>query len=832
MAGYLENYIMSVGVGQVRAVLRIAEQLRTEGIIQSDEEFRTVLDGLQDQITNKINFTPSFDSTRIRAEDLNQNFREIFIDLFGLYNHVDELDKTFRTHLTSTDGLRQTVRKAIHRLQQDVRQFLFLRSNPEYNELKFVDFSDTRNLTTSRTKALVDGNSRTLRLPWVRRDRHNEARGAEGTTMTTEILTDGAENAISKTFETKNALDQNNSSFWAEVLLTDDIVQTTYQDDQGADTTVDGVVVKATVSFDKPQFINNVQILPFGSYPVKILDIRFDGVSWEGYSDQPADFDWFDFTGVRGVVESMEIYFQQEHYNYVNYLVPDWAWHNNQLWDQLIDRQLEDRYVAEAEGGLEVRDSLSSPGLGALIRAREEFTELMRERESSQEEPAQRVKRIVDTILQVLDARAQPLVSAVATTDTNDTTERPGYVELDKLEYVLGAFSIVTSDIEYAPFAVYDSPKFAVRHNLTDIELVTEDRVILGVDESTLLGSIEYDLVLGEDTSFPALPTGQTGIAQEFLVVDPVNRRGETRFVPDAVTGLGLFANGVQVGTITPPTQTVVIPEADYDPDKIFTVDYTPVSSQSTIDVDDLLDSREQIDFFENTDNNGGIQLRYLPHVVYDIVNDLDRWNREDPRDGVWTIDPAGAAVNYDGISYGFATGTLGGTGISDSALTLDVSAGIGTGFPTEGVLAIEDERISYADRVVDTFSDLVRGIDGTETAAHAAAVTVTLVSVDRYRPLRLFVDGQEARNITDYRTREHPAFTNVPNSEGSYEFVQVGRRVYLNKAIDNATIEVQYRYIAEFVAMRVTLRSHQLGTISRTPVVDRFQVQIKSEQR
>lgn len=841
MAGYLQAYQSAFVQGRFQGILSLVEQLRNEGIIRDDQELRNVVQELSTRLREGTQFRPRFDPERIRSDDINGNFQEIFLDLFGLYTHITRMDASMRSQQVSSRGLRQRIRKAIHRISQDVRQFQFLRDNPEYTEVKFVDFADTRNLFGGLAAATVDQYSRTLRLNSIRQDRQNELRGVGATTMTTEVLANGAVNAASRSFQPENALDQDQRSFWAEVLLSDDILTTTYQDDQGTDITVPGVVVRSTIRFDKPNLINNIQILPFGPYPMKVLDIRFDGVSWSGWSDQDPSYDWIDFTGIRKPVENLEIYFQQPNYSLVNYLMPKWAYTNAQLWDQLIDDDLEDRYVAEAESDLEIRDALTNPGLSSLIRANREFQDILADRDPDTVNQPKRVQRIVDAVVTVLDSENHPIVELLSTTEgrIDDSRKEQDYIEIDKVEYILGAFSIVTSDVEYAPLAGYDSPRFAVLNSLVEVELDVDERHIVAAGEDPLT-SIEYNLVLGEDTSVPVFPVGTTAIEQEFLISDPANKTAYTRFTP---TGdVSVYVNGALVGTVTPVGKAVDLDSVSghtYSPDNIYTANYAVNSADATIDVPELFDSREHSQFFTDTDQNGLLELEFLPHVVYDIVNDIDRWNREDPLVGIWTVDPEGVAVNYDGVSYGFASGTLD-TALSSGGTSIVLSSGDGANFSDKGTVRIPYtsggstlyEYIRYDSKTGDTLTDLVRGFDGTEVVAHSAGATVELVAEDEYEPVAVFVNGEKAQNITDYRLRNHPAFANVENPDAAYQFVHIGRRIYLNKQVTSANIEVRYRYLAEYVAMRIFLRNHQLATVTRTPIVDRFSLRLKTETR
>lgn len=829
MPGYLDTYNMAVGKGQLEGIYQLMETLQQEGLIRNDAELEQVVRGLRERVSGKPEFQPRIDPVRVRSRDINENFQQIFIDLYGLYNHISEMDNTVTSQQEVTGTLRQNVRKAIHRLSQDLRQFRFLRDNPDYTEVKFVDFADTRNLTTDRLKAEVDPYSRTLRLPRVRQDRHNELRGIEETVNEVEVVTSGVKTATSRSFKPEFALDQNNNSFWAEVVLADEPVKTTYTDGYGVTQTVDGLVVKSTIKFDRPQFVNNVQVLPFSPFPLQILDVRINGELWDGYTDWGESFDWFDFTGTRQIAEEVEVWFLQPNYTYANYQIPSWAYSNSFFWNQLVDDDLEDRYLAEAQIPLDERESLTQPGLGALIRARKDISDILENRDPDTANQAERVSRIVDAVVEVLDTRARPLLNFIKTSDPEDSRDTQDYVEIEKFEYVLGAFSIITSDVEYSTQGEYESPRFAILGNPVDIELEAEDRHVTPTGSSFQVTSLEYNVSLGPDKLVPVVPKGASTVTQEYLEVDPASRAGSLRLEPNG--DVTLFANHVSQGAVTPTGNLVTVELGIYDPDIVYTVDYTPATGQDVVDVQAEFDSREQIEYFTETDKNGVLQLAYYPHIVYDIVNDETTWSRPDTTEGIWSVTSTGSAVTYDGFSYGVARSTLG-VDITDSDTTVAIQVGDGSLFPSEGTLVVDDEYISYSTVTGDAFTDVVRGIEDTDPASHTAGTTIELFSQSQYEPVRLFVNGEKAKNISDYRTRNHPAFTNPDNPEADWEFIQIGRTIYLNKPAENATIEVQYRTIADYVSSVITLRNHQLGSVSRTPIVDRFNIRMKTENR
>lgn len=819
MPGYLNSYQLAVGAGQARGALRILEDLRRNGLLATDSDFQEAVLLMKERIADKITFVPSVNPDRITSDDINSNFEAVYMNLFGLYTQLDLMDKTLRSQHQRSLTIRQNIKKAIHRITQDTLQFLYLRDNPEYTEAKFVDFSDVRNFSSERVKAVVDHQSRTLRLPSVRRDRHTDTRGLDATRLEVEVLSPGTVNASSHSFFPDNALDQDQTSFWAESLLTDEPVHTTFENDSGSSVTVPGIVVKASVKFDRPQFVNSVQVLPFSPYPLDIIDIRFDGKSWSGFISQPPTFDWLDYIGPRKTAETVDIYFHQKNFTIVDLLIPSFVLGGSKIWDLLVNRDL----AAADESGLDIRDSLSNPGTALLSEIRRKISSDLSERGFSENDQAARVRRIVEVVMDVMESDL--VLTTVESASTSESVVRSKFVEVNKLQYVVGAFSIVVSDVEYAPSADYESPPFAIRSNILSIDFAVDESH--SYDESGFkLTSTEYDIAFGSERSFPILPTGTSFVDQEWLLVDPASSTGLLRFSPSG--SIDLYVDLNYQSSVTPSGRFV--PVQDWQPDRLYTVSYVPATGQDTLDVESLFTSTSHIEYFTGTDDHGMIQLRFYPHISYEIVNDDSRWRRLDSDRGVWIIDPSGSAVTIDGRSYGFASSTLAVPAIFDDRSLLLDSANL---FPSNGGLVrVDDEIVRYGAVSGNNLLDCLRGYLDSTPSNHALGSVVTLQVDDVYEPIRVFVNGQQARNLTDYRTRENPAFTNAVNQEADWQFVQIGRSVFLNKPLSQATIEVQYRYKIEYVSLRAKLRSHQLGVISRTPEIDRYSLRIKSEIR
>jgi len=258
-------------------------------------------------------------------------------------------------------------------------------------------------------------------------------------------------------------------------------------------------------------------------------------------------------------------------------------------------------------------------------------------------------------------------------------------------------------------------------------------------------------------------------------------------------------------------------------------VSYTPVADSDVIDVDTLFDSvkLDRPEIFQGTDETGGIDLRHYPYVEYGVVNNDGLFRREAQRSARFLWTGGREQVFLDGVMYGDVNTKLDGA-ITAGATTITLSSILGiqsTGLPTK--LRIEDEVIQYTGISVNDLTGVTRGVDGTLATAHADETQIVGERV--YEPLVVTVGNIKARNITDYLSGEHPAFLAFSDETLCYEFLHIGRRLFFNRPITNKPISVTYRWMSQYIQVNALLRSHTVGRVPQTPILNRYHLEIAS---
>lgn len=93
-------------------------------------------------------------------------------------------------------------------------------------------------------------------------------------------------------------------------------------------------------------------------------------------------------------------------------------------------------------------------------------------------------------------------------------------------------------------------------------------------------------------------------------------------------------------------------------------------------------------------------------------------------------------------------------------------------------------------------------------------AVGICLKTEDRiyglnnnyYTPITVEIEGKEVRNITNYATLQHPAFSVSTNIGTEYEFIQAGKKIYFNEGV-NQEIKVTYNWVTDYIELQGRLR-------------------------
>jgi hypothetical protein len=107
--------------------------------------------------------------------------------------------------------------------------------------------------------------------------------------------------------------------------------------------------------------------------------------------------------------------------------------------------------------------------------------------------------------------------------------------------------------------------------------------------------------------------------------------------------------------------------------------------------------------------------------------------------------------------------------------------------------------------------------------------INTVIVGERVYEPLVVTIGNVKATNITDYHSGEHPAFLATSDAALQYEYLHVGKRLFFNRPLTDKTITVDYRWMTQYIQLHARMRSHTVGRVPYTPVLQRFHLEIES---
>lgn len=793
---------------------------------------------------------------KISSAVWNDAQQRAYLDLVTMYLQVSALDKQVREQSVIGEGEFLKARAAIHKIAQQLRIYQFLRENPEYQDVRFLNFIDGRNESGRRVRCKIDSGTQTLELPARRRDRHQQENfGVKRTRVTTNNVGGGVTGGLIKDFAPTNMLDGDPSSFWAELVLADGVVLQSYEASWGT-VEIQGVVGEVKLSLSQSQRLNNIRLLPFGQYPVKVVDLAFKASEkdkhWQtvpGFSQTEFIDGWVEFDFAPTQMAEVRISIAQVNYNRNIYHLPRRVVANQAFWEQVLDssfdRTIHDVSLDTYEKGRIEADSKRLGGINAEFLVNEELqATVLQEGRTKQFELS---RKILDRQAKVL-TETDPSQKNEVVEPVKGSKEQidPELVEVQKYEYIYGLREVELNQVVYTPFAYYQSPQMNPGATILSVEMDAQESHVGFHDAhgNYSRSSIEYEVQIADNKRFPILPSNYSDreVPDEYIFVDRRTRTGWTRFPIDGVGSL-VRKNGVRlrfdeytfVGDSTKDGRgKLVVTDAAFDPNAVYTITYTAASSATSLDVDaqnsvPLADP----DIFEKTDRNNGVELSYYPYIEQEIVNG-SQWTQDDEDDAAWRFVPASAD-----ITSGSTGATVAVTNGSKNVVATG-SAFSGLDSSKTNVFRVKgDTRLYKIASFTATTLVLEDAYEGsTDTllgweAGEGVEIDGVLygLNINSYEPIRVFINDQKAFNLTNYVTLQHQAFTPIQSSGRKFQFIQAGRRIYFNSSIPDAKIEVFYAWKTQYIQVNAIMRSNIPVLTEVTPKVSEITLKLKNTE-
>jgi len=815
-------------------------------------------------------FREAIPGERISSEDWNDTQKELYVDMFALYSELNQVDKIASTSFASNLADFTQSKASIIKSLNEIEKYQFLKDNPRYQDLKYIDFSDARNATKRQPKAIVDTDVRKLELGERSRARVQDKRTGESETVVTiKNLGGGITNNLDQSFDTDNMLDNDPRTFWAQLVLTDEVVKHTYQttSDAGLGTsyTSNGAIGEIEIQFPKTSKVNNISILPFAPYPVRIVDLAYKQNPSEstyrtvpGFTVKEPTLDWCEISFRPITMSNLIIVLEQENYDKNIYHLPANIVHNQMLWSQVAQSEYDDSMfdfkLDDMNYGVIKAEPEKLAFLNAVHMVSEEIR-YMHFQDVKQKDQYKNMQNFTDAMTSILHKIALPKSKSIASlmgSDQPDKPNTPETIEVKKFEYIYGIRSIDISYVRYQPVSYYESPKFNSNATITEIQLEATEIHPEFNDGYTKFNrtSIEYELEFADNTRIPILPDSAPRIStvqgisgykvkDEYLKIPRADEYGYTRFKPLQGSAVVIRKNGMRIllSEYTFDTSgsfgklTIV---NNFDSNAIYTIDYWVLPSAVTVNALKVFDSKEFSDgeTFTETNTNNAIRLSYYPYTEYEIINNASSWTKLDGESDKWIFEPT--KPNY-------MAGTVATTN-SDTAVTgylTDFTSNIDTSIGVTNYFRVKNETETYQIESITNATSMTLASNyagSTNSSTEYQAGQSYYVDGRRfyfqdntYEPTRVFVNDVKAFNLTDFEKLENPAFVD-DNAVGlEYQYIQAGPFIYFSKPIKQSNIKVFYRWLTQYVKVNITMRCNVNIVTDITPKVDNIKIKIKN---
>ena len=615
---------------------------------------------------------------RISSADHNENMEGAFVDLNALYKETANINAVHEAHKTALDSDYSKARAGILKLINDARVYAIRNQNPEFDDIKVIDFNIATNSSKRSPIATIDQQTRLLKLPELQRRRnHLRRRGVRSTSVSAEVQAEGQVGQIGRQFSPENAVDSKVETFWGEVIYTDGIFENIYSRWSPNDAgelydIVQGPVTKLRLSFSNAEAINQVKVLPFSNFPVKILEVTYRSTKSsqlrypiEGFQTEES-LDWIEYNFETIFAVDVEIVFAQESYRTFTVKVPKHVLFATDFMLRFLEtRQSEFSNNLPVLGDILVggNSSIYSDALDdlATLVAGKDLEKLP----STEIDLAGKTIMSIGESMAVFNPELKSLVEEVSSYTEAIPREIKEEIEtFNKYEYVVGAREVECNHVTYSPIGFYESPRLEPASTVTNIQLEVaeshpEFQSNFGDFRKT---STEWEVEFAEDRRVPIYPRnfsdeGLYPVKSEFLDIDKSSKTGLTRF-PSQLSFATLRENGnllvagqdyitkwnddfdgkLQIG-VTGTT---------YDSRKVYTVDYFAKPTAAEVDVLDKFSDKPlpTPESYENTGPDNELVLENFPFVNYGVINSTG-----------FSYSPDTAAYEYNEPTGSYTTG-------------------------------------------------------------------------------------------------------------------------------------------------------------------------------
>lgn len=483
MNDFLTTYLSEIDRGRVQAIMSIINDARANGEIRTSQEFQNYFDKLSKEVLNKP-WIPAFNPLRITPEDnpvitsqyFNDTMQSIYMDLAGLYKHQVRLGQTIVGHNRVKSSEMIGIRTKIRKLMEDAAVYTFLKSNKEWDDVKYNTFASPRNLSKHPSKVRVDEKTARAELP---KHASTSIAGISGKFKPKITITPLVETESSGTYgqiKPSNIIDSIRDNFWLDMYMYNSPVKSKYNN-----TEYNGLILEVLIEFNGQRRFNKLELEPFGLHPMDIIAIKVsdDGSSfsdWSGYVADDPSTDWLCYNSRETDAQAIKIYILQQNYFKRRYLLERSLVDNVKFWEHILDSEV--AYLT---------NTVTTPTdarLKETMHTYNTFLDAKRQLDNHNTDhdlvhgdyiPSYAFKTRTKSKLEIMMDSNSGTLEATMPGSNESEVKRSDMVEISRYEYAVGIRHINVLHNMHNSYAEYKSPKYKLKGRPCAIRLETEE---------------------------------------------------------------------------------------------------------------------------------------------------------------------------------------------------------------------------------------------------------------------------------------------------------------------------------------------------------------------
>jgi hypothetical protein len=632
---YLESYYNLLPATQQARLLSVLQARANSGIqVPNQADLSGQLATLIAQIKKPLGHplvqlrkAPKF--AKISSSDYNDTMDEVYADLGALFKQDNAITSTTMVHNALNEAVLKDIESAMEKVSTDINVHKIIKSNKEgITDAKFNSFFKDDNTSAEDIFiAQIDSDTNSIKLP---KGIDHSATSRFGLSMAQIDIKRFGGGIVGTTEDEahrkEKAIDGDGSTFWAEVILTDEPIRQVYNG-----TTYFGTIGEVIVTLFRSDLVNHVKINPFCNYPVVVVGIQYsesETGSWVDMGVTPQEStSYMEFNFPEVLVKRIKIILNQKNPSINTYKLPRRIVDNAMLWQQIVNREYSVS-TATTEPTQATQDMIDYvSGWQAYVDASNSYRRTL----NLIGTPDNYI--VTGSISEsVFDAATKEMVKA-GTSEVSAPLKLDLYgkkpeantelIEVRKYEYVYGAYNIDINKVWYLDKGEYVSPRYLSNGNVVDVMM---DATYVAPSGTT----IEFQVATREQEWKNIMPLTDN-IYNERLDLDSVTRSGNIRFECATANVDAVYRNGILVPAadyvFTKSTGKIVMGEGWYTDMASFTVSYQPAG------VHDVYPSGVSINFLKDATQDATeivtgsqsrqykIPLTHFPYIDYNIVN-------------------------------------------------------------------------------------------------------------------------------------------------------------------------------------------------------------------